>query len=118
MSARVTSTSLINVTLNPSYTDNNGTTFNSYFQGFGQPLVPLELEAVDINDVKAYTYKFDRPLSMQEINAITSEPSKPILLGRKDDPVATIPTYIQNINIQSVMRKNTQFELRSNKLLP
>lgn len=118
MSARVTSTSLINVTLNPSYTDNNGTTFNSYFQGFGEPLVPLQLEAIDINDVKAYTYKFDRPLSMQEINAITSEPSKPILLGRKDDPVATIPTYIQNINIQSVMRKNTQFELRSNKLLP
>ena len=104
------------VTLEPSFT--NVSVFTSLFEGFGQPLVPLQLEAIDINDVKAYTYKFDRPLSMQEINAITSEPSKPILLGRKDDPVATIPTYIQNINIQSVMRKNTQFELRSNKLLP
>jgi len=108
-----------NVTLIREWTDTlNNITYDSYFIGGGVPFVPLELEAIDINDVKAYTYKFDRPLSMQEINAITSEPSKPIMLGRKDDPVATIPTYIQNINIQSVMRKNTQFELRSNKLLP
>jgi hypothetical protein len=108
-----------NVTLIRQWTDTlNNITYDSYFIGGGVPFVPLELEAIDINDVKAYTYKFDRPLSMQEINAITSEPSKPIMLGRKDDPVATIPTYIQNINIQSVMRKNTQFELRSNKLLP
>jgi hypothetical protein len=107
------------VTLIRQWTDTlNNITYDSYFIGGGVPFVPLELEAIDINDVKAYTYKFDRPLSMQEINAITSEPSKPIMLGRKDDPVATIPTYIQNINIQSVMRKNTQFELRSNKLLP
>jgi hypothetical protein len=118
MYARANDNNPTTVTLRTTFTNFDGTTFNSYFQGFGEPLVPLELEAVDINDVKAYTYKFDRPLSMQEINAITSEPSKPIMLGRKDDPVATIPTYIQNINIQSVMRKNTQFELRSNKLLP
>lgn len=96
----------------------SGTVYRTQFSGSGVPLLPSQLQSIDINDVKAYTYKFDRPLSMQEINAITSEPSKPILLGRKDDPVATIPTYIQNINIQSVMRKNTQFELRSNKLLP
>lgn len=118
MYARANDNNPTTVTLRTTFTNFDGTTFNSYFQGFGEPLVPLELEAVNINDVKAYTYKFDRPLSMQEINAITSEPSKPIMLGRKDDPVATIPTYIQNINIQSVMRKNTQFELRSNKLLP
>jgi hypothetical protein len=29
-----------------------------------------------------------------------------------------IDTYIKNIQIESVMRKAAQFELRSNKLLP
>jgi len=55
---------------------------------------------------------------MAEINAITSETSQPIQLGRKDDSIAVIDTYIKNIQIESVMRKNAQFELRSNKLLP
>jgi len=91
----------------------------SYFSGSGIPFgLPNDLQPVDINDVQAYLYKFKRPLSMAEINAITSETSKPILLGRKDDPLAVSPTYIKAINIESVMRKNAQFELRSNKLLP
>jgi hypothetical protein len=77
-----------------------------------------DLQPVDINDVQAYLYKFQRPLTMAEINAITSETSKPILLGRQDDSLAVIPTYIKNIQIESVMRKSAQFELRSNKLLP
>jgi hypothetical protein len=90
----------------------------SYFSVIGVPLTPTTLEPVDINDVQAYLYKFKRPLTMAEINAITSETSKPILLGRKDDVLAVSPTYIKAINIESVMRKNAQFELRSNKLLP
>ena len=93
-------------------------TITSYFSGFGEPLAPPELEPVDINDVQAYLYKFNRPLTMAEINAITSETSKPILLGRQDDILAVSNTYIKNIQIESVMRKNAQFELRSNKLLP
>jgi hypothetical protein len=91
----------------------------SYFSGFGQPFgLPNELQPVDINDVQAYLYKFKRPLTMAEINAITSETSKPIQLGRRDDSLAVIDTYIKNIQIESVMRKAAQFELRSNKLLP
>ena len=77
-----------------------------------------ELDPVNIDDVKAYLYKFTRPLSMAEINAITTEPSKPILLGRYDDPLKVRKTYIKTVNIQSVMRKTTQFELRANQLLP
>jgi hypothetical protein len=96
----------------------DGVPVTSYFQGFGLPLAPPELEAVDINDVQAYLYKFKRPLTMAEINAITSETSKPIQLGRRDDSLAVIDTYIKNIQIESVMRKAAQFELRSNKLLP
>ena len=76
-----------------------------------------ELDPVNVDDVKAYLYKFERPLTMVEINAITSEPSKPILLGRHDDPLKTTDTYIKSVKINSVMRKNTQFELRSNRLL-
>jgi hypothetical protein len=90
----------------------------SYFTGIGVPFAPTTLQPVDINDVQAYLYKFKRPLSMTEINAITSETSKPILLGRKEDSLAVTPTYIKNIQIESVMRKGAQFELRSNKLLP
>jgi hypothetical protein len=90
----------------------------SQFSGSGSNFQSPDLQPVDINDVQAYLYKFKRPLSMAEINAITSETSKPILLGRKDDALAVSPTYIKNIQIESVMRKNAQFELRSNKLLP
>ena len=90
---------------------------NTEFSGSGVPFIPIELEAVDIDDVQAYLYKFKRPLSMAEINAIASETSKPILLGRQDDALATIPTYIKRLQIDSVLRKNAQFELRSNKLI-
>jgi hypothetical protein len=95
---------------------------NSYISLTAVPLNqnnPTEdLQPVNIDDVQAYLYKFKRPLTMAEINAITSETSKPILLGRQDDSLAVIPTYIKNIQIESVMRKAAQFELRSNKLLP
>ena len=100
----------------------SGVTRYSFVSIDGVPLNPdnpdEELNPVDINDVQSYLYKFNRPLTMAEINAITSETSKPILLGRRDDSLAVIPTYIKTINIQSVMRKGAEFELRSNKLLP
>lgn len=91
---------------------------NVQFTVLFQPFLPTTLTPVNIDDVQAYLYKFKRPLSMAEINAITSETSKPIMLGRKDDVLAVSPTYIKTIQIESVMRKNAQFELRSNKLLP
>jgi hypothetical protein len=90
----------------------------SYFSVLGVPFTAQTLDPVDINDVQAYLYKFNRPLSMAEINAITSETSKPIALGRRDDSLAVIDTYIKTLQIESVMRKGAQFELRSNKLLP
>jgi hypothetical protein len=89
----------------------------TFFSGSGVPFTPSTLQPVDIDDVQAYLYKFKRPLTMAEINAITSETSKPILLGRQDDALATIPTYIKRLQIDSVLRKNSQFELRSNKLI-
>jgi hypothetical protein len=95
---------------------------NSYMDITAVPLnannPDQDLDPVNIDDVQAYLYKFKRPLTMAEINAITSETSKPIQLGRRDDSLAVIDTYIKNIQIESVMRKAAQFELRSNKLLP
>jgi hypothetical protein len=89
----------------------------TFFSGSGVPFTPSTLQPVDIDDVQAYLYKFKRPLTMAEINAITSETSKPILLGRQDDALATIPTYIKRLQIDSVLRKTAQLELRSNKLI-
>jgi hypothetical protein len=103
-----------NVNIPIALTGGNNVQFTVLFQAF----LPPTLTPVNINDVQAYLYKFKRPLSMAEINAIASETSKPILLGRKDDALAVQPTYIKNIQIESVMRKGAQFELRSNKLLP
>lgn len=90
----------------------------SYFTVEGTNFVPPDLDPVDIDEVQAYLYKFKRPLTMQEITAITAETSKPIKLGKQDDSLAVIDTYIKTINIESIMRKTAQFELRSNKLLP
>ena len=99
-------------------TTTNAGVKTTYFTGSGIPFNESTLQPVNIDDVQSYLYKFNRPLSMAEINAITNETSKPILLGRKDDSLAVIPTYIKTINIASVMRKNADFELKSNKLLP
>jgi hypothetical protein len=100
----------------------SGNTRHSFVSISGVPInqgnPDEELDPVNIDDVKAYLYKFKRPLTMAEINSITTEPSKPILLGRQDDQLAVRPTYIKTMNIESVMQKTTQFELRSNKLLP
>jgi hypothetical protein len=90
----------------------------SYFIVEGTAFVPPDLDPVDIDEVQAYLYKFKRPLTMAEISAIADETSKPIKLGNKDDNLAVIDTYIKTINIESIMRKTAQFELRSNKLLP
>jgi hypothetical protein len=90
----------------------------SYFIVEGTAFIPPDLDPVDIDEVQAYLYKFKRPLTMAEISAIADETSKPIKLGKQDDDLAVIDTYIKTINIESVMRKTAQFELRSNKLLP
>jgi hypothetical protein len=99
----------------------DGVTRHSFVSISGVPIntnnPDEELDPVNIDDVRAYLYKFERPLTMSEINAITSEPSKPILIGRYDDQLSTTETYIKSLKINSVMRKNSQFELRSNKLL-
>jgi hypothetical protein len=89
----------------------------SYFAGDGVPLLPEELEAVNIDDVRAYLYKFDRPLRMEEIEDILDNTSKPIKFGRWDDPLRVIEGYIKNVNVKSIIKQDASIELKSNKIL-
>jgi len=94
---------------------------NTFFEGSGKPLNPdnpdEELDPVNIDDVRAYLYKFDRPLTMGEIQAILDNTSKPIAFGRHDDPLRVIEGFIKNITIPSVIRQSASIELKSNRLL-
>jgi hypothetical protein len=94
-----------------------GVTFQSNFGGDGENLISPELKPVDIDDVRAYLYKFNRPLNMAEISSITSNTSNPITFGRRNDPLSVIPGYIKSLNIASVLRKNADITLKSNILL-
>jgi len=95
----------------------DGVPFDTNFLGDGENLLSPDLEPVNINEVRAYLYKFNRPLSMDEISSILSNTSNPITIGRRNDPLSVIPTYIKSMNIASILRKNAEFTLKSNRLL-
>jgi hypothetical protein len=94
----------------------------SYFEGSGVPLNPgnpdePELQPVNIDDVRAYLYKLERPLTMSEIESILSNTSKPITFGRHNDPLRVIPGYIKTLTVNSLIKQNAGIELKSNKIL-
>ena len=95
----------------------SGVPFDTNFTGIGANLLTPDLEPVNIDDVRAYLYRFNRPLSMGEISSILSNTSNPITIGRRNDPLSVIPTYIKSMNIASILRKNAEFTLKSNRLL-
>jgi hypothetical protein len=98
-----------------------GQTIYTNLQVVAAPLNPdnpdEELDPVNIDDVRAYLYKFDRPLTMGEIQAILDNTSKPIAFGRHNDPLRVIEGFIKNITIPSVIRQSASIELKSNRLL-
>lgn len=83
----------------------------------GQPFLPEELAAVDVDNVRSFLYEFERPLSMDEITSILNQTSSPIELGRTTDQSAAIDGYIKTMEVQSVTRQNAKFVLKSNKIL-
>ena len=87
----------------------------------GTPLLannpPSELEAVNIEDVRAYLYSFERPLTMNEIQAILDNTSRPISFGRYDDPLRVIKGYIKKVDVKSIIEQEASFELKSNRIL-
>lgn len=89
----------------------------SEFYGNGIPIQSPELEPVNIEDVRAYLYKFNRPLTMAEISSIIGNTSNPIQFGRRNDPLSVIEGFIKTVQVGSIIRKNAEFTLKSNQLL-
>jgi hypothetical protein len=92
-------------------------TETTFFEGEGLPLAPEELEAVNTEDLRTFLYEFERPLSMNEITSIINQTSSPIELGRTEDSLAVIDGYIKTMEVQSVIRQNAKFVLKSNEIL-
>jgi hypothetical protein len=88
----------------------------SIFYGSGTPF-ENEFQVVDPNASKKILYKFDRPLTMTEIEAILDNTSQPIAFGRWDDPQRTIEGYIKKVDVKSIIEQEASFELKSNKIL-
>jgi hypothetical protein len=105
-----------NATIAPSFDVED-----TYFEGGGVPFNPLnpdeELDAVAIDDVRAYLYDFERPLTMAEIQLMLDNTSKPVSFGKHDDTLRVIEGFIKKVNIPSITRQKASIELKSNRLL-
>lgn len=91
--------------------------FRTYFEGEGLPFGRSELVPVDPNDIRRLLYKFDRPLRMEEIEAILDNTSRPIKFGQFDDPLRVIEGYINKVDIKSIIKQDASITLKSNKIL-
>jgi hypothetical protein len=87
------------------------------FAGIGVPFEPSILQPVDTDTIRNVLYTFERPLSMNEITSIINQTSSPIELGRSEDSLAVIDGYIKTMEVQSVIRQNAKFVLKSNEIL-
>jgi hypothetical protein len=87
------------------------------FAGIGVPFEPSILQPVDTDTIRNVLYTFERPLSMNEITSIINQTSSPIELGRTEDSLAVIDCYIKTMEVQSVIRQNAKFVLKSNEIL-
>jgi hypothetical protein len=89
----------------------------TFFEGSGIPFGRSELVPVDPNDIRRLLYKFDRPLRMEEIEAILDNTSRPIKFGNYDDPLRVIEGYINKVDIKSIIKQDASIQLKSNKIL-
>jgi hypothetical protein len=98
-----------------------GTVQRTQMIGSAIPIAPNnpdeELDPVNIDDVRAYLYSFDRPLRMEEIEAILDNTSRPIKFGQFDDPLRVIEGYINKVDIKSIIKQDASIQLKSNKIL-
>jgi hypothetical protein len=86
------------------------------FNAIGDPF-PNNLQIVDPNSFKRLLYSFDRPLRMEEIEAILDNTSRPIKFGQFDDPLRVIEGYINKVDIKSIIKQDASIQLKSNKIL-
>jgi hypothetical protein len=83
----------------------------------GEPFEPTALVDVDPNSVRRLDYSFERPLRMEEIEAILDNTSRPIKFGQFDDPLRVIEGYINKVDIKSIIKQDASITLKSNKIL-
>ena len=83
----------------------------------GEPFEPTALVDVDPNSVRRLDYSFERPLRMEEIEAILDNTSRPIKFGQFDDPLRVIEGYINKVDIKSIIKQDASIQLKSNKIL-
>ena len=103
----------------PSVTATIENTYDVYttqFDAIGEPF-PNVLQPVDPNSIKRFIYSFDRPLRMEEIEAILDNTSRPIKFGQFDDPLRVIEGYINKVDIKSIIKQDASITLKSNKIL-
>lgn len=91
-------------------------TYYTQFDAIGTPF-PSVLQPVDPNSIIRLIYSFERPLTMNEIEAILDNTSKPISFGSLDDPLRVIKGYIKKVDVKSIIEQEASFELKSNKIL-
>jgi hypothetical protein len=101
----------INVTIDDTYD-----IYTTQFDAIGEPF-PNVLQPVDPNSIKRLIYSFDRPLRMEEIEAILDNTSRPIKFGQFDDPLRVIEGYINKVDIKSIIKQDASITLKSNKIL-
>jgi hypothetical protein len=90
--------------------------YTTQFDAIGEPF-PNVLQPVDPNSIKRFVYSFDRPLRMEEIEAILDNTSSPIKFGQFDDPLRVIEGYINKVDIKSIIKQDASIQLKSNKIL-
>ena len=104
-------------TIENTYTDPvTSETYYTQFDAIGTPF-PDVLQPVDPNSIKRFLYSFDRPLRMEEIEAILDNTSRPIKFGQFDDPLRVIEGYINKVDIKSIIKQDASIQLKSNKIL-
>jgi len=95
----------------------NGQTRSTNVSIKGEPFEPTALVDVDPNSLRRLDYSFDRPLRMEEIEAILDNTSRPIKFGQFDDPLRVIEGYINKVDIKSIIKQDASITLKSNKIL-
>jgi hypothetical protein len=83
----------------------------------GVPFEPGELKEYDPCDFRGYLYDFEYPLTMADIQAIVQRPSAPVKFSRTGVINAGIEGTINQLNINSVIKQQGQFTIRSNEKL-
>ena len=96
----------------------NLSTFDTTFSGIGYPIISgNELQPFNPCDHKRNLYDFERPLTMQQIQALMDNPSAPVKFSRTSNINAGASGVSSKIAIESIIRQKANFTIRSNKNL-